>query len=252
MRIGAPGVELCGVRPLRLLLPLALIALAAPASALAAKNSSSGGTSYPTNGGTTVANGGATALPGSTAPSGQSETGSPPGARSPGQEQQGPGESNGGATPGSGTGTDTTGTGTTTGAVTNAVLLANGKARAPKDAPAAVKKAIRAGNRLQGKPYVFGGGHGRWDDTGYDCSGAVSYALRGGGLLTSPLDSSLLMAWGQPGAGQWITVYANPNHTFVIIAGLRMDTGGSDVRGPRWRAEPRATGAFTARHPTGL
>jgi cell wall-associated NlpC family hydrolase len=250
MGMRGTGVELCRVRSLRPLLPLALIALSAPASAVAAN----GGVSVPGNGGT-GATGGSTSLPGSTAPSGQAETGLP-GSRSPGQEQQAPGEGNGGSTPGSTGGANPTGTTpstpTTTTPATNAVLLPNGKVRAPKTAPAAVKKAIRAGNKLQGKPYVYGGGHQRWDDAGYDCSGAVSYALRGGGLLTSPLDSSLLMTWGKPGAGKWITVYANPNHTYVIIAGLRLDTGATGDRGPRWSTVPRPSANFTARHPAGL
>jgi hypothetical protein len=175
-----------------------------------------------------------------------------PGSRSPGQEQQAPGEGNGGASPGSSGGSNPTAPTTPTTTVTGAVLLANGKVRAPKTAPASVKKAIRAANKLIGKPYVYGGGHQRWNDTGYDCSGAVSYALHGARLLTSSLDSSLLMKWGKAGAGRWITVYANPNHTFVVIAGVRFDTGATGDRGPRWSSVPRPTGNFTARHPSGL
>jgi hypothetical protein len=133
-----------------------------------------------------------------------------------------------------------------------AALLPNGKARAPAGAPAAVKRALRAGNRLQGKPYRFGGGHLRWEDDGYDCSGASSYALRGIGGLTSPLDSSGFMRWGVSGPGRWITTYANPNHMYVIVAGLRLDTGSGGEKGPRWRTTPRPPGAFTARHPRGL
>jgi cell wall-associated NlpC family hydrolase len=133
-----------------------------------------------------------------------------------------------------------------------AMLLPNGKAKAPSGAPAAVKRALRAGNRLQGKPYRFGGGHQRWEDEGYDCSGASSYALRGIGGLNSPLDSTGFMKWGLPGAGRWITTYANSNHMYVIIAGLRLDTGSGGEKGPRWRTTPRPPGKFTPRHPAGL
>jgi hypothetical protein len=164
------------------------------------------------------------------------------------------GASTGGATyPGSNTSISG---GTTPGQVAEeppaaaAVLLPNGKARAPAGVPAAVRRAIRAGNRLQGKPYRFGGGHARWEDSAYDCSGATSYALRG--LVRSPIDSNAFIRWGEAGAGEWITTYANPKHVFVVIAGLRLDTGAPDDRGPRWRAEMRPTGAFTARHPAGL
>ena len=133
-----------------------------------------------------------------------------------------------------------------------AVLLPNGKARPPAGAPAAVRRAIRLGNRLQGKPYRFGGGHAVWEDTGYDCSGASSYVLRGTGGLRSPLNSSGFMRWGVAGPGRWITTYANPEHMFVVIAGLRLDTGSAGQRGPLWRTSPRPPGSFTARHPSGL
>jgi cell wall-associated NlpC family hydrolase len=133
-----------------------------------------------------------------------------------------------------------------------AILLPNGKAKAPAGAPAAVRRALRAGNRLQGKPYRFGGGHQRWEDDAYDCSGASSYALRGIGGLNSPLDSTGFMQWGLAGPGRWITTYANPNHMYVIIAGLRLDTGSGGEKGPRWRTTPRPPGNFTARHPAGL
>jgi cell wall-associated NlpC family hydrolase len=133
-----------------------------------------------------------------------------------------------------------------------AMLLPNGKAKAPRGAPAAVKRALRAGNRLQGKPYRYGGGHARWEDDGYDCSGASSYALRGIDGLNSPLNSSGFITWGRPGTGRWITTYANPDHMYVIIAGLRLDTGSGGERGPRWRTTPRPPGNFTARHPAGL
>jgi hypothetical protein len=132
------------------------------------------------------------------------------------------------------------------------VLLPNGKAKAPRGAPAAVRRAIRAGNRIQGKPYRYGGGHQRWNDVAYDCSGASSYVLRGIGGLRSPLDSTGFMRWGVAGAGRWITTYANPNHMYVVIAGLRLDTGSGGEKGPRWRTTPRPPGNFTARHPRGL
>jgi peptidoglycan hydrolase-like protein with peptidoglycan-binding domain len=134
----------------------------------------------------------------------------------------------------------------------NATIGPDGRAIAPASAPPEVQATIAAANRIVGKPYKYGGGHGVVEDSGYDCSGSVSYALRGGGLLTSPLDSSLLMTWGKPGAGTWITVYANPNHAYVVIAGLRLDTGGTGDRGPRWSAMSRPSTNFTARHPTGL
>ena len=132
--------------------------------------------------------------------------------------------------------------------------LVNGTAIAPKNAPPGVMKVIAAANRIRTKPYVWGGGHGRWWDKGYDCSGAVSYALRGAKLLPSPLDSSSLASWGTAGEGQWITVYANAGHTYAVIAGLRWDTAGSAKgTGPRWYGDSGSavSGAFTIRHPTG-
>jgi cell wall-associated NlpC family hydrolase len=135
--------------------------------------------------------------------------------------------------------------------------LVNGVAYAPAAAPLEVQKAIWAGNAIQGKPYVYGGGHNRaFKSSGYDCSGTVSYALHGGGLLRSPLDSSSFMRWGRKGAGQWITVYTNPGHAFVVIAGLRLDTSAasdpSRARGPRWRPTMRSTRGYRARHPDGF
>ena len=128
----------------------------------------------------------------------------------------------------------------------------NGVAYAPAGAPRAVVRAIKAGNKLQDKPYLYGGGHRAFKDTAYDCSGASSYALRGIGGINSPLDSTGFMKWGLPGPGRWITTYANPHHMFVIIAGLRLDTGSGGAKGPRWRTTPRPPGNFTARHPAGL
>src|SRR5204862_3491984 len=119
------------------------------------------------------------------------------------------------------------------------------------------KKAIWAANKIQKKPYRYGGGHGSFRDSAYDCSGSVSYALHGGGLLSSPLDSSSFMHWGAAGRGKWITIWTNPGHAFVYIAGLRLDTSAvndsaSSGSGPRWRHHLRPTGGFTARHPAGL
>jgi len=124
---------------------------------------------------------------------------------------------------------------------------------APPDAPLVVKAAIDAANQISDTPYVWGGGHGSFEDSGYDCSGAVSFALHGGGLLSSPLDSGGLTAWGSPGAGNWITVYANFGHVYAVIAGLRFDTGGTGGgNGPRWSTTMRETSGFTARHPSGF
>lgn len=137
--------------------------------------------------------------------------------------------------------------------VGQAQLAPDGRtAIAPVDAPVAVQRAIAWANRITAKPYRYGGGHRRFNDRGYDCSGAVSYALRGAGLLARPRHSSALMSWGAPGPGQWITVYTHPGHAFVTIAGLRFDTSGSGGRGPRWRSEARSTGAYRVRHVPGL
>jgi hypothetical protein len=122
----------------------------------------------------------------------------------------------------------------------------------PVGAPEPVRKAIHAANRITRKPYRYGGGHRRWRDRGYDCSGAVSYALRGGGLLRRPLSSGRFMRWGHRGRGTWITVYANRRHAYVVIAGLRFDTSGPGERGPRWRSEARSSRSYIARHPSDL
>jgi hypothetical protein len=122
----------------------------------------------------------------------------------------------------------------------------------PASAPEPVRNAIYAANRITRKPYRYGGGHRRWRDRGYDCSGAVSYALHGGGLLGRPFSSGRLMRWGLRGRGRWVTVYANRGHAYVVIAGLRFDTSGLGERGPRWRTEARSSRAYVARHPNGL
>jgi cell wall-associated NlpC family hydrolase len=134
-----------------------------------------------------------------------------------------------------------------------AVLSADGRtAVAPAGAPAQVREAVAAANRITRKPYRYGGGHGRFRDSGYDCSGAVSYVLHGAGLLRRPRDSRGLMSWRRHGPGRWITVYSNPGHAYLVIAGLRFDTSGRGESGPRWRTEPRAAGGYVARHAGGL
>lgn len=137
----------------------------------------------------------------------------------------------------------------------NRARLRHGIAIAPENAPPRVKNAIAAANRLRGKPYIWGGGHGSFSDRGYDCSGTVSVALHGAGALESPLPSSELMRYGERGRGRWITIYARPGHTFAVIAGLRLDTTdfamGGNV-GPGWHLDGRDTRGFVARHPAGM
>jgi hypothetical protein len=134
-----------------------------------------------------------------------------------------------------------------------AVLGSDGKAVAPSSAPAEVKAVIAAGNRIAGKPYKYGGGHGSWEDSGYDCSGSESYALHGGGFVSSPLTSSDFERWGVAGKGTWITSYANSGHSFVVVAGLRFDTGWNNSgKGPRWSEQMRPTDGYVVRHPAGF
>jgi septal ring factor EnvC (AmiA/AmiB activator) len=131
-----------------------------------------------------------------------------------------------------------------------AQYISESEAAAPASAPDAVKAAIAAANSIATTPYVWGGGHGSFESSGYDCSGAVSFALHGGGFLESPLDSTGLETWGEPGPGRWITVYANAGHAWMIIAGLAFDTVGGP--GPRWHPSPvDSTEGFIARHPPG-
>jgi hypothetical protein len=137
---------------------------------------------------------------------------------------------------------------------TSEAMLVNGRAIAPIDAPPAVKKVIAAANKIRTKPYIYGGGHGRWWDRGYDCSGAVSFALKGGNFLTSPMPSGPMASWGTAGVGRWITVYSNAGHAYAVIAGLRWDTAGNTSgSGPRWHEDlgAAASGPFVARHPVG-
>jgi hypothetical protein len=136
-----------------------------------------------------------------------------------------------------------------------AEILPDGYAAAPADAPSAVQRAIWAGNRLIGLPYVFGGGHGSFISAGYDCSGSVSYALHGGALLSAPLASGDLMDWGRAGDGRWMTIYADSGHAFLEIAGIRLDTSTegdpNGLQGPRWRPLLGDTSGFEPRHPAG-
>jgi peptidoglycan hydrolase CwlO-like protein len=132
----------------------------------------------------------------------------------------------------------------------SANYISESQASVPSAAPPAVAAAIEAANSIAHLPYLWGGGHGSFESSGYDCSGAVSFALHGGGLLSSPLDSTGLSTWGEPGPGRWITVYANAGHAWVIIAGLAFDTSGG--AGPRWHPSPvSSTEGFIARHPPG-
>ncbi|WP_445151919.1 peptidoglycan endopeptidase [Baekduia sp. Peel2402] len=126
---------------------------------------------------------------------------------------------------------------------------ASGLAVAPAGAPAEVVALIAAGNVIASTPYKYGGGHGDFEDTAYDCSGSVSYALHGAGLLDETLDSTALSKWGLAGAGAWITIYANKTHTYLIVAGLRFDTSGAKKAGSRWQAAPRSSKGFKVRHP---
>jgi len=131
-----------------------------------------------------------------------------------------------------------------------AQVISESEASAPSSAPQAVQDAIAAGNSIATTPYIWGGGHGSFESEGYDCSGAVSFALHGGGFLESPLDSTGLETWGEPGPGQWITVYANAEHAWMVIAGIAFDTVGGP--GPRWH-DPWVDSpeGFVARHPAG-
>ena len=139
------------------------------------------------------------------------------------------------------------------GGISKATALDSGVALQPLQAPAAVLKIIEAGNAIARTPYKWGGGHGRWQDTGYDCSGSVSFALYFAGLLEGPRDSSGLMRWGKPGPGKWITVYANAGHVYMEVAGVRFDTSGAKATGSRWQNDLRGRRpGFVARHPAGL
>jgi cell wall-associated NlpC family hydrolase len=136
--------------------------------------------------------------------------------------------------------------------ITKATALPNGVALPPLEAPEEVKQIIEAGNVIARSPYLWGGGHGKWLDKGYDCSGSVSFALAAAGLLNGPLASGPFMNWGEPGKGKWVTIYTHPGHMFMVVAGIRFDTSAAKVTGSRWENEMRSTSGFVARHPAGL
>ncbi len=131
-------------------------------------------------------------------------------------------------------------------------VLPDGRALAPDNAPDIVKRVIMAGNAIAKFPYKWGGGHGAWRDDGYDCSGSVSFALAAAGLLDRPLTSGQFMGYGEEGPGEWITLYANQGHIFMVVAGLRFDTSGRGRAGTRWQAAARPVGGFAVRHIPGL
>jgi len=134
-----------------------------------------------------------------------------------------------------------------------AKIVAGGQAIAPAGAPQVVKDVIAAANKIEDKPYIYGGGHGSFKDKGYDCSGAVSYALHGGKLLRTPLDSTGLGKFGEQGAGKWISVYGAPSHAYMVVAGLRFDTSMTAGNGPGWSKSMRSTDeSYRVRHPAGL
>jgi hypothetical protein len=136
--------------------------------------------------------------------------------------------------------------------------IIHGVAYAPSYAPIQVKRAIWAGNQIRKKPYCYAGGHGKWNDSCYDCSGTVSYVLHAAGLLSESMDSSGFESWGRSGHGHWITVYTNPGHAFIQIAGIRLDTSAEQDpnpppgSGPRWRPMVTDHSGFDLRHPSGL
>jgi hypothetical protein len=134
----------------------------------------------------------------------------------------------------------------------HARLTKRGRAIAPAGAPKAVRRIIRAGNRIAHKPYLWGGGHGTWQAAGYDCSGSVSYALHGAKLLDRAEASGGLTGFGKAGKGRWVTIYANGGHTYLVVAGLRFDTTAFKQGGSRWTRDLRGGSGFVLRHPRGL
>jgi hypothetical protein len=142
---------------------------------------------------------------------------------------------------------------TTTGdGIHKGTALPNGIALPPLEAPEAVRQMIEAGNVIARTPYLWGGGHGKWIDKGYDCSGSVSFVLASAGYLEAPLASGPLMSWGEPGPGKWVTIYSHQGHVWMVVAGIRFDTSGARETGSRWQNEMRSTAGFVARHPPGL
>jgi hypothetical protein len=136
-----------------------------------------------------------------------------------------------------------------------ATLAPDGLAVPPLDAPPAVQAVIQAGNQIAHLPYRWGGGHGTYEDTAYDCSGSISFVFGAAHLLSGSIVSGQLMSWGDSGPGRWITVFANGGHTFMYIAGLRFDTVALAETGDRWStrsaSEPDLS-TFAVRHPPGL
>jgi hypothetical protein len=118
--------------------------------------------------------------------------------------------------------------------------------------PTRVRRIITAGSRIASKPYKYGGGHGQWEDSGYDCSGSVSYALHGAGLVSRAYTSGEFMSWGAPGRGRWVTIYASPGHVYMVVNGRRFDTTGRDENGTRWQNRSRSSAGYVVRHPAGL
>jgi cell wall-associated NlpC family hydrolase len=141
---------------------------------------------------------------------------------------------------------------TTAPATDEATIGPDGQAIAPASAPEAVKAIIAAGNEIHDLPYKYGGGHGRWSDSGYDCSGSMSYAFHGAGILDQALNSTGFMSWGEAGEGAWVTTYANSDHSYMVVAGLRFDTSGRAEDGSRWHTDMRSARGYTIRHPEGL
>jgi hypothetical protein len=139
-----------------------------------------------------------------------------------------------------------------------AAINGSGLAIVPTTAPRRLVALMHAANEVARKPYVYGGGHGRnpdeiWEDSAYDCSGSVSYALAAAGYLKGPEASTALMSFGKAGPGKWVSIYANAGHAFMVVAGLRFDTSGRQVTGTRWQdARARSYAGFTVRHPPGL
>jgi cell wall-associated NlpC family hydrolase len=131
-----------------------------------------------------------------------------------------------------------------------------GVAAAPMSAPAVIQQIVWAGDQIIGLPYIWGGGHASFLSPGYDCSGTVSFALHGGSLLKTPEDSSEFMQWGSHGVGRWVTIFSNPGHAYMTVAGLRLDTSAADdptnQQGPRWRPLRPGNGGYSVRHPLGL
>jgi cell wall-associated NlpC family hydrolase len=137
-------------------------------------------------------------------------------------------------------------------ATEEAYIDESGLAVAPASAPPEVHAIIAAGNEIATKPYKYGGGHGKWKDTGYDCSGSMSYVLHAAGLLDTALDSTGFMSWGERGRGEWVTTYAHGGHGYMVVAGLRFDTSARKATGNRWSDQMRSPSGYTIRHPEGL